>query len=436
MSSAQNAASTKADAQKDVKNARQLLQPARGTHDLLPETARRFRHIEETALEVFGRYGFGEIRTPIFEFTEIFSRNVGDSTDIVTKEMYNFEDRGGESLTLRPEGTAPVVRAYYSNGLKKDLPLKLCYVSTPMFRYERPQKGRMRQHHQVGAEIFGIADPMAEVELLSMAFRFLKAINVGEGLYVELNSLGDMADRARYREALLHYLRPHADKLSEDSKIRLERNPLRVLDSKDPADIAIVAEAPQMHNYLSEESMVHFKAVQKGLDALGIQWKHNPNLVRGLDYYSHTVFEVHSDALGAQSQVLSGGRYNGLIGQMGGDDVPAVGFGSGMERFEALMPELPPLPRPIAIVAMGESARNAAMKLSEDLRTEGYIVAMPLEETSFKSQFKKADKANANWTLILGEDEVSKGECGVKNMETGEQTTLPLADVVAFVNKK
>lgn len=432
MSTVQQTAANKQDA----KSARQLLQPARGTHDLLPETARRFRHIEETALDVFGRYGFGEIRTPIFEFTEIFSRNVGDSTDIVTKEMYNFEDRGGESLTLRPEGTAPVVRAYYSNGMKKDLPLKVCYVSTPMFRYERPQKGRMRQHHQVGAEIFGIADPMAEVELLSMAFRFLTAIGVGQDLYVELNSLGDQTDRMRYREALLDYLRPHADKLSEDSKIRLERNPLRVLDSKAPEDIAIVSEAPQMHNYLSEESTKHFDAVKTGLDALGIKWKHNPNLVRGLDYYSHTVFEVHSDALGAQSQVLSGGRYNGLIGQMGGDDVPAIGFGSGMERLEALMPALPDLPRPIAIVAMGENARNAAIKVSEDLRAEGHTVAMPLEETSFKSQFKKADKANANWTIIIGEDEVAKGECGVKNMETGDQTTVPFGDVVAFVSKK
>lgn len=422
-------------AKAEQKNARQLLQPARGTHDLLPAQARRFRHIEEMALKIFGQYGFGEIRTPIFEFTEIFSRNVGDSTDIVTKEMYTFEDRGGESLTLRPEGTAPVVRAYYSNGLKQDLPLKICYVSTPMFRYERPQKGRMRQHHQVGAEIFGVADPMAEVELLSMAFRFLKEIGVGEGLYVQINSLGDKTDRMRYREALLDYLRPHADKLSEDSKIRLERNPLRVLDSKDPADIALVAEAPQMQDYLSDESKAHYQAVQEGLDALGIKWQHNPNLVRGLDYYSHTVFEVHSDALGAQSQVLSGGRYDGLIGQMGGDEVPAIGFGSGMERLEALMPELPELARPVAIVAMGDNARKAAIKLSEDLRTAGHIVAMPLDSASFKSQFKKADKANARWTLVIGEDEVTKGECGVKNMETSDQQTMPLADVVSFLAK-
>lgn len=418
------------------KDSRQLLQPARGTHDLLPRQARRFRHIEQTALEVFGRYGFGEIRTPIFEFTEIFSRNVGDSTDIVTKEMYTFDDRGGESLTLRPEGTAPVVRAYYSNGLKQDLPLKFAYVSTPMFRYERPQKGRMRQHHQVGAEIFGVTAPLAEVELLSMAFRFLAAIGVGEGLYVQLNSLGDKADRGRYREALLDYLRPHKNKLSEESQTRLERNPLRILDSKDQGDLQLVAKAPKMAEYLSEASKQHFDVVKQGLDALGIKWEVNPNLVRGLDYYSHTVFEIHSDGLGAQSQVLSGGRYDGLIAQMGGDDVPAVGFGSGMERLEALMPELPALPSPIAIVAMGEAARNAAIKLSEDLRSAGHIVAMPLDDASFKSQFKKADKANAGWTLILGDDEVQKGECGIKNMRTSEQLTMPLTKVPSFLAKQ
>jgi len=420
----------------NTKENRQLLQPARGTHDLLPTQARRFRHIEQTALDIFGCYGFGEIRTPIFEFTEIFSRNVGDSTDIVTKEMYTFDDRGGESLTLRPEGTAPVVRAYYSNGLKQDLPLKLAYVSTPMFRYERPQKGRMRQHHQVGAEIFGVASPLAEVELLSMAFRFLAAIGVGEGLYVQLNSLGDKVDRTHYREALLEYLRPYKNKLSEESQTRLERNPLRILDSKDQGDLQLVANAPKMAEYLSETSKQHFEAVKHGLDALGIRWEVNPNLVRGLDYYSHTVFEVHSDKLGAQSQVLSGGRYDGLIGQMGGDEVPAVGFGSGMERLEALMPELPALPSPIAIVAMGESARMAALKIAEVLRQNNHSVLLPLDEASFKSQFKKADKANAVWALILGDDEVQKGACGVKNMRTAEQLTMPLTEVPSFLAKQ
>ncbi len=415
---------------------RQILQPVRGTHDSLPDNSRRFRHIEQTAIEIFGKYGFGEIRTPIFEFTEIFSRNVGDSTDIVTKEMYNFEDRGGEPLTLRPEGTAPVVRAYYSSGLKKDLPLKLCYVGTPMFRYERPQKGRLRQHHQIGAEIFGVSDAMAEVEMLSMAFNLLKKLNISDNLYVQINSLGDSKDRAYYREELLEYLRPHHKDLSAESQTRLERNPLRILDSKDKGDQELIANAPKMFDFLSPASKNHFEKVQAGLDSLGINWQINHNLVRGLDYYTHTVFEIHSEDFGSQSQILSGGRYNGLIAQMGGDDVPAIGFGCGIERLESLMPKLVDDTRPVAIVSAGLSARVESLKIAEKLRNKGISVAFPLEEASFKNQFKKANKANAVFTLIMGEDEFASGICGVKDMETGEQHNIGLTEVVSFVSER
>lgn len=302
-----------------------------------------------------------------------------------------------------------------------------------MFRYERPQKGRLRQHYQIGAEILGVEGPLGEVELISMACQFLDAVGVGKNLYVQMNSLGTAEDRAKYRQALVDYLAPHKDKLSEESKIRLKCNPLRILDTKDEADLALVADAPKMKDYLSAESETHFKAVQKGLDGLGIRWEFNGNLVRGLDYYSHTVFEIHSEDLGSQSQVLSGGRYDGLIGQMGGDEVPALGFGSGMERIEALMGEIEALQKPVAVVAMGQTARLEALKLSETLRSHQVEVAMPLDETSFKSQFKKADKTHAQWTIILGEDEVSQGVCGLKNMQTSEQQAMPLDDVVDFL---
>ena len=418
---------------KDIK---QLLQPVRGTQDFLPDMARRMRHIEQTALDVFARYGYGEIKTPIFEFTDLFARNVGESTDIVSKEMYTFSDRGGESITLRPEGTAPVVRAFYTHGLKQQLPLKLCYAGGPTFRYERPQKGRYRQHHQIGAELFGVQGPMAEVEMLSMMMAILKALGIDGGLYVTLNSLGDAEDRKNYREALLDYFRPHKEKLSHDSQQRLERNPLRILDSKDPADKALVKDAPKPAESLREETKEHFEAVKEGLDALNVPWKLDPNLVRGLDYYSHTVFEIHSEALGAQSQVLSGGRYNGLIEQVGGQDVPAIGFGGGMERLEALMPSLPDLPQPVAMVATGQAPRMEALKLAEKLRESSCQVLLPLEDASFKSQFKKADKAGARYTLILGQAELESGICRLKDMQNSEQTDIELAQVQDTLMKK
>lgn len=416
-----------------VKDARQLLQPVRGTQDFLPAMARRMRHIEDRALDVFARYGYGEIKTPVFEFTELFARNVGESTDIVSKEMYTFPDRGGESLTLKPEGTAPVVRAFYTHGLKQDLPLKLCYAGAPTFRYERPQKGRFRQHHQIGAELFGVEGPLAEVEMLSMMMAVLKELGIDSGLYVSLNSLGDARDREAYRQALVAYFEPHKNKLSEESRERLTRNPLRILDSKDERDRGLVKDAPKPTDHLREETAAHFDAVKQGLDALGVPWQLDPNLVRGLDYYSHTVFEIHSTDLGAQSQILSGGRYNGLIGQVGGQEVPAIGFGGGMERLEALMPPLADEQGPVAMVAMGDAPRMKALEVAEGLRAAGHRVVMPLDDASFKSQFKKADKARARWAVICGENELAEGVCQVKNMATSEQHQLPFTDIVKFI---
>ncbi|MBI1362405.1 MAG: histidine--tRNA ligase [Proteobacteria bacterium] len=408
------------------------LQPPRGTHDALPDLSRRFRFVEETVLKVFKTYGFGEIRTPMFEATDVFARNVGDTTDIVTKEMYTFTDRGGDNLSLRPEGTAPVVRAYYSNGLKQHLPLKLCYVGTPMFRYERPQKGRLREHHQVGAEVFGIAGPMAEVELIAMAFDFLRALGMKEDFYVQLNSLGTSEERSKYRDALVAYFTPFKDKLSEESKDRLAKNPLRILDSKDEGDRKLLADAPKLADYLGNESSAHFAAVQKGLDTLDIRWQVNNTLVRGLDYYSHTVFEIHSDALGAQSQVVSGGRYNGLIGQMGGDDVPAVGFGCGVERLELMLAaDAVPENRPVAFVTMNEEATMQSLDLARKLRAGGLEVLVALDPLSVKAQMKRANKVNATHTIVVGEEELASGKFVLKDMDAGTQDSLSPEDIIA-----
>ncbi|MFZ2619527.1 MAG: histidine--tRNA ligase [Alphaproteobacteria bacterium] len=407
----------------------QNLQPPRGTYDALPAQSKRLRHIEDVALKVFGRYGYGEIRTPMFEFTDVFARTSGEATDIVTKEMYTFTDRGGESMSLRPEGTAGVVRAYYTNGLKQHLPLKLCYVGTPMFRYERPQKGRYRQHHQVGLECFGIAEPWADVEVIAAGMALLKELGLND-LQVTLNTLGAPADRAKYREQLLAYFTPHLSKLSAESKERIAKNPLRVLDSKQPEDQPFMADAPKTVDALSPESKAFYESVKAGLTALGIPYIENPRLVRGLDYYTHTVFEIHSTGLGAQSQVLSGGRYDGLMLQMGGDDVPGVGFGSGMERLEMLLGELHGEPAPVAFVVEDDTARVSALLLAEQLRAAGRTVHVPLSPAGMKAQFKRADKLGAGVVLVLGSNELRDGTVTVKNMATGTQETLALAEAL------
>lgn len=411
------------------------LQNPRGTYDALPEMAERLRYIENTAIDVFRRYGYGEIRTPVFEHMDVFARNVGDSTDIVSKEMYIFEDRGGDKMALRPEGTAAVARAYYSNGLKQNLPLKLCYAGIPVFRYERPQKGRYRQHHQVGIECFGYNGPAADVEVIAIGFALLRALGMDDGLYVTLNSLGSKEDRVGYREALVKYFEPHYENLSADSKERLHKNPLRILDSKAENDRALIPDAPKMEDYLSSESKAHFEAVKAGLTALDIPFKVDATLVRGLDYYTHTVFEIHSDKLGAQSQVISGGRYDGLIEQMGKDSVAGVGFGSGTERLEAIMRTLDLTRRPISFIAMGEAELTEALRLADKLRASGLSVDVPLDGGSFKSQMKRANKLNACYSVIIGEDELKSGVYQLKDMDAGEQHSLDADALVAYLSR-
>ncbi|MAF32147.1 MAG: histidine--tRNA ligase [Magnetococcales bacterium] len=406
------------------------LQNPRGTYDALPELAKRFAFIENKARQVFATRGYGEIRTPVFEYADVFMRTVGDTTDIVSKEMYLFNDRNGEKMALRPEGTAGVVRAFYSNGLKQHLPLKLFYVGTPMFRYERPQKGRYRQFHQIGVECFGVASPNADVEVIATGVALLKSVGLSGDIVVKLNSLGTKEDREQYRQKLLAYFEPVQEQLSKESQERLSKNPLRILDSKEKEDKPFIKDAPRPLDSLCEESKKHFDAVKKGLEALDIQFEIDTSLVRGLDYYTHTVFEIHGEGLGAQSQVIGGGRFDGLVEQMGGESVPAVGFGCGMERLESIMEQQMSDERPVAFAVMDDVAYLSCLQLAENLRLDGVPCYLPLELTSFKSQMKKANKVNARYTVIVGEDELKRKIFQVKDMEEGTQQELTFLDAV------
>ena len=401
------------------------LQPVRGTHDLLPEEARRHRHVEETAFAVAQRYGYGEIVTPIFEFTEVFARTLGETSDVVSKEMYSFTDRGGESLTLRPEGTAGVARALISGGLSQSLPLKLFYRG-PMFRYERPQKGRQRQFTQIGVELLGVEGPQADIEVIALGAHILKALGLWDHITIDINSLGDQESRNSYRSALISYLSGFKDKLSADSLERLERNPLRVLDSKDEGDKAIVKDAPLLIDYLNPASKDFFQKVQDGLSAVGVSFNLNPRLVRGLDYYSHTAFEFITSALGAQGTVMAGGRYDGLVGQMGGPATAGIGWAAGVERLAMLMGEMAAPARPLAVIPMGDD--NAALALTQKLRHAGFSVELGFSG-NMKKRLIRANKVNARAAIILGEDEMSHGAATVRDLDSGEQQEVPLADL-------
>ncbi len=403
------------------------LQPVRGTRDLLPDEARRHRRVIETAREIAERYGYGEIITPIFEFTEVFARTLGDTSDIVTKEMYSFEDKGGESITLRPEGTAGVARAFISGGLAQSLPLKFFY-SGPMFRYERPQKGRQRQFHQIGIELLGVAGPQADIEVIALGAHILETLGLSGRITLELNTLGDLPSRQAYRAALVTYFSAHRDELSEDSRQRLERNPLRILDSKDEGDRRLVAEAPQFSDYLNAESQDFFAAVRAGLDNLGVAYVVNERLVRGLDYYTHTAFEFTTDALGAQGTVLAGGRYDGLIGSMGGPDTPGIGWAAGIERLAMLLTDAPAPPRPIAVIPVGQSAESAAQRLAHRLRRKGFTVEFGFGG-NLKRRMTRAARANARAALILGEEELARDMATLRDMDSGTQEEVPLERV-------
>ena len=405
------------------------LQPARGTSDLLPSVMAAHRRVMDTARDAAGLYGFQEMATPIFEFAEVFSRPLGDSSDVVTKETYNFTDRGGETLTLRPENTAGVVRAMISNGLTQSLPLKFFYAG-PMFRYERPQKGRMRQFHQIGIEYLGPRDGLADAEIIACGARVLAGLGVLDRCSLHLNSLGDAESRQAYRTALLAFFQAHAADLSDDSKARLQTNPLRILDSKDRGDRAILENAPRLDEYLNDSSKRHFAAVTSALDSAGIDWTFDPLLVRGLDYYCHTAFEFITEALGAQGTVLGGGRYDGLSEMLGGPQVAGVGWAAGVERLAMLVgDQLPETPQ-VAIMPMDEEGEADAHRLAEMLRDNGFAVDLAAGGAIGK-RMKKADRAGVRMAVILGSDELAAGTAQLRDLATGTQSSIAQADLAA-----
>ncbi|RVT97560.1 histidine--tRNA ligase [Rhodovarius crocodyli] len=397
------------------------MQPVRGTRDLIGADARRHHHVAETARHTAGLYGFEEWFTPIFEDTGVFARGLGDTSDVVSKEMYSFEDRGGDSITLRPEGTAGVCRALVSNGLTQTLPQKVFYAG-PMFRYERPQKGRYRQFHQIGIEVLGAAEPLADAEVIACGWQILNRLGVADGVVLEINTLGDDASRDAYRAALVEHFSAQADKLSHDSKLRLEKNPQRILDSKDEGDRAIVATAPTIDAYLTPEAAAFFEAVQKYLTQFGVPFRRNPRIVRGLDYYSHTAFEFVTDRLGAQGTVMGGGRYNGLVEEMGGPATPSVGWAAGMERLSLLMEVVgnnPQPPRPVAVIPQGDAAETPALALIQKLRQAG-ITAEIGYRGNLKRRMERANRQNARAALFVDE----AGAIQLKDLDSGEQRAV------------
>ena len=403
------------------------LQPIRGTHDILAEDHRLYRLVMETAYEIAARYGYQEHSTPIFEFTDVFARTLGDTSDIVTKEMYTFADRNGESLSLRPEYTAGICRMFISNGMTQQLPLKV-FCRGPMFRYERPQKGRQRQFHQIDAEILGVADPLADIEVIALGAHILEALGLMDRVKLELNTLGDTESRTAYRVRLVEYFNDFRDKLSEDSLIRLKKNPLRILDSKDKGDRVIVEGVPLMSETLNALSEDFFGQVKQGLESVGVEYHIEPHLVRGMDYYCHTAFEFTTDTLGAQGAVLAGGRYDGLIETMGGPRTPGIGWAAGVERLSMMVGDAPEAPRPIVVIPVGGDQVSQALIITQRLRKAGFNVNLGFSG-NVKKRLNRANKANAVAALLIGEDELAKGVVTLRDMETGEQSEASLSSL-------
>ncbi|MGF1715762.1 histidine--tRNA ligase [Photobacterium chitinilyticum] len=412
------------------------IQAIRGMNDCLPTQSPLWHKVEDTIKQVVSAYGYNEIRMPIVESTHLFKRAIGEVTDVVEKEMYTFDDRNGDSLTLRPEGTAGCVRAGIQNGLLYNQEQRLWYTG-PMFRHERPQKGRYRQFHQFGVEVFGLNGPDVDAELIMMMARFWRELGIFEHVRLELNSIGSLEARATYRTALVAFLEQHLDVLDDDCKRRMHTNPLRVLDTKNPAVQEILVDAPKLSEYLDEESKQHFAGLCELLDAAGIEYQVNERLVRGLDYYNRTVFEWVTESLGAQGTVCAGGRYDGLVEQLGGKATPAVGFAMGLERLVLLMEtlELTDVRRSVDvyIVTAGEGTMMAGMKLAEKFREEvpGLRVMSHFGGGSFKKQFKRADNVGAAIALVLGENEIAENTVVVKDLRGGEQTTMAQDSVAA-----
>ncbi len=412
-------------------------QRPKGTNDILPGESEKWQFVEETARLVFADYQYREIRTPIFEHYEVIARSVGDTTDIVSKEMYDFHDKGDRHVTLRPEGTAPIVRAYVENklyGPEFKKPYKVYYTG-PMFRYERPQKGRLRQFHQIGVEAFGSENPSLDVEVMAMAMDFFKQLGISQ-LRLVINTLGDKETRKNYRQALITYLEAHEEELSEDSRRRLHENPLRVLDSKDRKDQPIVADAPSILDYLSDYAKEYFAGVTKTLEYLNISFEIDHRMVRGLDYYNHTIFEIMSDApgMGAQTTICGGGRYDGLVEELGGPETPGIGFAMGIERIlltleqeKVMIPDATNLDA--YVVGLGDATNMETLKVVQAIRGFGFSADRDFMGRKAKAQFKAADKEGAKLVLTLGEDELAKGMINVKDSATREEKAFSLADL-------
>lgn len=411
------------------------LQKPKGTQDILPQESAKWQYVEDFARKTFKKYNYGEIRTPIFEHYEVISRSVGDTTDIVTKEMYDFYDKGDRHITLRPEGTAPVVRSYVENKLfapEVQKPVKVYYMGS-MFRYERPQAGRLREFHQIGAECFGSSNPATDVEMIAMAAQFFKDIGI-TNVSLELNSLGNPESRAAYRQALIDYLTPLKASLSADSQRRLEENPLRVLDSKEPEDKEAVKGAPSILDYLDEESSAYFAAVRSMLETLQLPYVINTNMVRGLDYYNHTIFEFTTEVAGSQLTICAGGRYDGLVAYFGGPETPGVGFGMGLERLLLVLDkqgvELPiETALDVYVAVLGTGANDRALELVQALRAQGFAAERDYLDRKLKTQFKSADNFKAKTLITLGESEVESGQVTVKNNYNREEITVSLDQI-------
>ncbi len=407
----------------------------KGTKDVLPKDVHKNQYIEATALDIASKFGYKEIRTPVFEHTELFQRGVGDTTDVVQKEMYTFDDKGGRSITLRPEGTAGAVRSYLENGLCNEaLPQKVCYL-TSCYRYEKPQAGRLREFHQFGVECFGSASPLADAEIIALAKSIFDTLGVKD-LSLEINSIGCPTCRAEYHKALKEYFSSRKDELCDTCKSRLDRNPMRILDCKSPICHEIAEGAPVVIDYLCDECKEHFENVQKYLKAQNIEYTINPQIVRGLDYYTKTVFEFVSNSIGAQGTVCGGGRYDGLVEELGGQHTPSLGFAMGIERLMLLMEaqgcEFPEAEKPdLFIVALGEKATLKAVEIAKDMREEGFSALLDLNQRSVRAQMKYADKLGAKFNVVIGDNEVEAKTAKLKNMQTGEETEINLD---TFVN--
>lgn len=407
----------------------------KGTKDVLPKDVHKNQYIEATALDIASKFGYKEIRTPVFEHTELFQRGVGDTTDVVQKEMYTFDDKGGRSITLRPEGTAGAVRSYLENGLCNEaLPQKVCYLIS-CYRYEKPQAGRLREFHQFGVECFGSASPLADAEIIALAKSLFDTLGVKD-LSLEINSIGCPTCRAEYHKALKKYFSSRKDELCNTCKSRLDRNPMRILDCKSPICHEIAEGAPVVIDYLCDECKEHFENVQKYLKAQNIEYTINPQIVRGLDYYTKTVFEFVSNSIGAQGTVCGGGRYDGLVEELGGQHTPSLGFAMGIERLMLLMEaqgcEFPEAEKPdLFIVALGEKATLKAVEIAKDMREEGFSALLDLNQRSVRAQMKYADKLGAKFNVVIGDNEVEAKTAKLKNMQTGEETEINLDTFVS-----